>query len=34
MEWDMVLLTRLEDTEEDIKDLLERGIEPERIASI
>lgn len=34
MEWDMVLLTRLEDTDEDIKDLLERGIDPERIATI
>jgi hypothetical protein len=34
MEWDMVLLTRLEDTDEDIKNLLERGIDPERIATI
>jgi hypothetical protein len=34
MEWDMVLLTRLEDTDEDIKDLLERGIDPTRIATI
>jgi DNA-binding MarR family transcriptional regulator len=34
IEWDMVLLTRLEDTEEDIMDLLEKGIEPERIATI
>ncbi len=34
MEWDMVLLTRLEDTDEDIKDLLEKGIDPERIATI
>ncbi len=34
MDWDMVLLTRLEDTDEDIKDLLERGIDPERIATI
>ena len=34
MEWDMVLLTRLEDTDEDIKKLLERGIDPERIATI
>jgi DNA-binding MarR family transcriptional regulator len=33
-EWDMVLLTRLEDTDEDIKDLLEKGIDPERIATI
>lgn len=34
MDWDMVLLTRLEDTDEDIKSLLERGIDPERIATI
>ena len=34
MDWDMVLLTRLEDTDEDIKDLLERGIDPTRIATI
>ena len=34
MEWDMVLLTRLEDTDEDIKKLLDRGIDPERIATI
>jgi DNA-binding MarR family transcriptional regulator len=34
MEWDTVLLTRLEDTDEDIRDLLEKGIEPERIATI
>jgi DNA-binding MarR family transcriptional regulator len=34
MDWDMVLLTRLEDTDEDIQDLLERGIDPERIATI
>ena len=34
MEWDMILLTRLEDTDEDIKDLLEKGIDPERIATI
>jgi hypothetical protein len=34
MEWDMVLLTRLEDTDEEIKKLLERGIDPERIATI
>jgi DNA-binding MarR family transcriptional regulator len=34
MEWDMVLLTRLEDTDEDIHDLLEKGIDPERIATI
>ena len=34
MEWDMVLLTRLDDTDEDMKKLLERGIDPERIATI
>jgi len=34
MDWDMLLLTRLEDTDEDIKNLLERGIDPERIATI
>jgi DNA-binding MarR family transcriptional regulator len=34
LDWDMVLLTRLEDTDEDIQDLLERGIDPERIATI
>jgi DNA-binding MarR family transcriptional regulator len=34
LDWDMVLLTRLEDTDEDIQDLLERGIDPGRIATI
>ncbi|MGD8227481.1 MAG: winged helix-turn-helix transcriptional regulator [Desulfobacteraceae bacterium] len=34
MQWDMVLLTRLEDTDEDIKILMEKGIDPERIATI
>jgi hypothetical protein len=33
-DWDMVLLTRLEDTEKDMKSLLERGMELERIATI
>ena len=33
-DWDMVLLTRLEDTDEDIKNLLKRGVDPERIATI
>jgi DNA-binding MarR family transcriptional regulator len=32
--WDMVLLTRLEDTEKDMKSLLEIGVEPERITTI
>lgn len=34
MDWDMVLLTRLEDTDQIIKGLLERGVELERIATI
>jgi DNA-binding MarR family transcriptional regulator len=33
-DWDIVLLTRLEDTEKDMKSLLERGIGLERIATI
>ena len=33
-DWDMVLLTRLEDTEKDVKSLFERGIGLERIATI
>ncbi len=33
-DWDMVLLTRLGDTEKDMKSLLERGIGLERIATI
>ena len=33
-DWDMVLLTRLEDTEKDVKRLLEKGIGLERIATI
>lgn len=33
-DWDKVLLTRLEDTEKDMKNLLERGIGLERIATI
>jgi hypothetical protein len=34
MDWDMVLLTRLDDTDRDVKDLLEKGIGLERIATI
>jgi DNA-binding MarR family transcriptional regulator len=34
MDWDVILLTRLEDTDQDIKCLLERGIDPERIITI
>jgi DNA-binding MarR family transcriptional regulator len=34
MDWDVILLTRLEDTDQDIKSLLERGIDPERIVTI
>ena len=33
-DWDMVLLTRLEETEKDMKSLLEIGVEPERITTI
>ncbi len=33
-DWDMVLLTRLEETEIDMKRLLEIGVEPERISTI
>ena len=33
-DWDMVLLTRLEETEKDMKSLLDRGIGLERIATI
>jgi DNA-binding MarR family transcriptional regulator len=34
VDWDVILLTRLEDTDQDIKTLLERGIDPERIITI
>jgi len=34
MDWDIILLTRLEDTDQDIKFLLEKGIDPERIITI
>lgn len=34
MDWDMVLLTRLEDTDQIIKSLLERGVDLKRIATI
>jgi hypothetical protein len=34
MDWDVILLTRLEDTDQDIKCLIERGIDPERIITI
>ena len=33
-DWDMVLLTHLEDTEEDIKTLLQNGVEQDRIATL
>lgn len=33
-EWDMVLLTRLDETEEGIATLVEKGVPPERIAAI
>jgi len=34
MEWDLILLTRLEDTDKDIKTLIESGIDAERIANL
>ena len=34
MDWDIVLLTRLEDTDQDIKTLLKRGVDPEKITTI
>ena len=34
MDWDVILLARLEDTENDIRRLVEAGITPERIATI
>jgi DNA-binding MarR family transcriptional regulator len=34
MDWDVILLARLEDTEHDIRRLVEAGITPERIATI
>jgi predicted transcriptional regulator len=34
MDWDMVLLTRLEDMDQDIKTLLKRGIDSEKITTI
>jgi hypothetical protein len=34
MNWDMILLTRLEDAEKAVDKLRESGIAPERIASI
>jgi DNA-binding MarR family transcriptional regulator len=34
VDWDVILLTRLEDSDQDIKSLLERGIDPERIITI
>jgi DNA-binding MarR family transcriptional regulator len=33
-DWDMVLLTRLDDTEQDTKYLIEKGVSPERIATL
>lgn len=34
MDWDMVLLTSLEDTDQDIKTLLKKGVDPEKITTI
>ena len=33
-DWDTVLLTRLEDTDQDIQSLLNKGVSPERIATL
>jgi hypothetical protein len=33
-DWDIVLLTRLDDTENDIKYLIGKGVSPERIATL
>ena len=33
-DWDMVLLTHLEDTEDNIKTLLQNGVEQDRIATL
>jgi hypothetical protein len=33
-DWDIVLLTRLEDTDQDIQSLLDKGVSPERIATL
>lgn len=33
-EWDMILLTRLDDTEETVRKLTEAGVNPDRIATI
>lgn len=34
MEWDQIMLTRLEDTDDDIKKLMEFDIDPERIVAL
>ncbi len=34
IQWDLILLTRLEDTDQDLKDLMELGIDQERIATL
>ncbi|MFC1866668.1 winged helix-turn-helix transcriptional regulator [Thermodesulfobacteriota bacterium] len=34
MDWDLILLTRLDDTDQDIKDLVESGVDPERLATL
>ena len=33
-DWDTILLTRLEDTDQDIQSLLNKGVSPERIATL
>jgi len=34
MRWDLILLTRLEDTDKDIDDIIGQGIDPERVATL
>ena len=34
MDWDIILLTRLDDTDQDIMRLIKRGIDTERIATL
>ncbi|MBW1862941.1 MAG: winged helix-turn-helix domain-containing protein [Deltaproteobacteria bacterium] len=34
IDWDLILLTRLEDTDRDIATIVEMGVDPERVAAI
>ena len=34
MEWDQILLTNIKDTDQDIEDLLIRGVDPERLSTL